>query len=98
MRKLLMTLFIVVLYTACKPPHGEPVPNLESQYSCWTFEQVMNKTCGIRPYVHIVISKDNEAITVATMPRYMGKYKPGDIIGEVKSEDVTETFEEIVNE
>lgn len=97
MRKLLMTLFIVVLYTACQP-HSEPVPNLESQYSGWTFEQVMNKTCRIRPYVHIMISKDNEAITVATMPRYMEKYKPGDIIGEVKSEDVTETFEEIVNE
>lgn len=44
------------------------------------------------------ISWTDEAITVATMPRYMEKYKPGDIIGEVKSEDVTETFEEIVNE
>ena len=96
MRKLLMTLFIVVLYTACRPI-GEPV-NIETTYPGWTFEQNLDKCqCVQEGMIVVNLSKDDSLIKVITYPRF-SKYQPGDIIGEVKSEDVTETFEEIVNE
>lgn len=91
-----MTLFIVVLYTACKQME-KPV-NIETAYSGWTFEQNLgNCQCMQEGMIDVTLSKDDSLIKVTTFPRF-SKYQPGEIIGETPTKEVTEPFEEIVNE